>query len=167
MKRSSVWHMPRLVEFREKARVYLARRREAAIARGDCDRCCTRPRLLDHAQCAKCIEKRRTRERAQVEQQNEYVPLDEILERPRVRILRQLRHHDWTTPVELLDVLDVPGKSERNRYGAALAGAVTCGLIERRDLYSTAEYRITMRGREFLRREINSYEQRLGEGVAA
>ena len=161
MKRSAVWHLPKLVEFRKKATAYQQARRDAARLRGDCSKCGRRSAVGGSVRCAECQAKNRR------DPGDLYVPLDEVLAKPRIRILRQLRHHDWTIAVELLDLIGTTSASERNRYACVLGSAVVAGLVERRDRFGTFEYRITQAGRAALRAAFDSYEQRLGEGVAA
>ncbi len=74
-----------------------------------------------------------------------YVPLDELLERPRVRILRTLQRHDWMTTYELCELLNVP-EHERNTFGSMVNRLARLGLIDRRGARSF-EYRINAAGR--------------------
>ena len=91
----------------------------------------------------------------------DYTPLDELIAKPVVRLLRGLRFHDWITGPSLLDLCDVPPFDERDHlvrdaFTQALSRIVKRGLVERRDQLAprrefTAmrqyEYRITEAGR--------------------
>ncbi len=61
-----------------------------------------------------------------------YIPLDEWLDRPRVRMLRAMRFFDWVTAEDLFLALDVAeDKKERDNYSNALRRARQAGDIER------------------------------------
>lgn len=76
-----------------------------------------------------------------------YVPIDELLERPRVRILRALRRFDWITAIDLADVLDLPTeKGARDSFASMLGRLVRIGQVERRGV-RPFDYRITKEGR--------------------
>jgi hypothetical protein len=116
-----------------------------------------------------------------------YFPIDELLARPRVRMLRVLvRYDDWMGSDDLYDACEVPEDPRaRNSFSVELSRLVRVGEIERRKvrvtrLYrskmgSIGQYQITDKGREMLRdliaRTLPSPEEfvddDLGEGVAA
>lgn len=146
---------------------YMAKRRSAAVGRGDCMICCKRPKLPDRVRCGVCNELQRRANRAVYRAAHRpYEPLDEILSSPRVRVLRKLRWLDWTTTLTALDDLDVPS-DERKKYIAALSHALKMGQLEARATGGTKEYRITQAGKAALRELAADYDKRLGEGVAA
>lgn len=78
-----------------------------------------------------------------------YVPIDETLERMRVRLLRALRHFDWTSTDELVAAMGIDEQKERAGYRRSLAYSVRRGFVEcdRRD-NDVWRYRITPAGRE-------------------
>jgi hypothetical protein len=77
-----------------------------------------------------------------------YLPLDELLEQPRVRILRALRHFDATTLPELLETLNEP---EYHPYWHAMERLLRDGHVIRVGRL----HAITASGREL-------YEQLMG-----
>jgi hypothetical protein len=83
-----------------------------------------------------------------------YVPLDELLEAPRVRILRALRRLQWVESVDIFEALGDVLHSPRviNNYTTVLLRLVRDGWIKRREIrFGRAggryEYAITLRGR--------------------
>lgn len=72
-----------------------------------------------------------------------YLPVDELLELPRVRVLRVLRHFDWLGSSDMLLALNEPNYDAVWR---ALVAHIKDGNIERRGS-GPHEYRITQRGR--------------------
>jgi len=77
-----------------------------------------------------------------------YAPIDETLERMRVRLLRTLRHFDWTSSDELVVAMGIDEPSERKGYRRALAYSVRRGFVEcdrRND--EPWRYRLTPAGR--------------------
>lgn len=123
-------------------------RRDAARERGDCQRCYRRPgRVVNgtaRATCEHCHEHHQRPLAA-------YRPLDEVLARPTVRVLRALQWFDGVTAADLLDALDIEDEGERNDYNHRLWWAGTRGYVrgERWGLY-----RITDAGRAWLAKQI-------------
>lgn len=77
-----------------------------------------------------------------------YMPVDETLGRMRVRVLRTLRHFDWTSTDELVAAMGIEEPAERKGYRRSLADSVRRGFIEcDRRVRSAWRYRITMAGR--------------------
>lgn len=84
-----------------------------------------------------------------------YTPIETILEMPTVRVLRAMRHHGWICGVDLLDSLHIPGETlERFNYHTIMYRLRRDGLIERRRLVGSTEYRITDAGRRDLARRL-------------
>ena len=78
---------------------------------------------------------------------NRYLPVDELLDLPRVRVLRVLRHFDWATSTDLcvaLGELNVAGKALIHN---ALSTHVEEGNVERLSHCVPYSYRITAAGR--------------------
>lgn len=73
-----------------------------------------------------------------------YRPLDELLESPRVQILRRMRHFDWATADDIALALDTePGDA----FNKALSRLVAQSLVDRRgDGVWMFTYRINARG---------------------
>jgi hypothetical protein len=103
-------------------------------------------------------------------QGDRYIPLDEWLARPWVRILRQLRWMDWATTEALYLALELPDfdrswGQERDRFSAALCSLARAGEVQRRRVSSRRwnrvthanEYRITERGRAALEKLNRDY----------
>lgn len=81
-----------------------------------------------------------------------YIPLDELLARPRYRILRRLLRADWLSAFDLFDSLDVPDYDgaltpERRTYSATLTHLVRAGMVEADHGRLPGVYRITETGR--------------------
>ncbi len=78
-----------------------------------------------------------------------YMPIDETLGRMRVRVLRALRHFDWTSTDELVWAIGIEEQAERASYRRTLADSVRRGLVEcdRRERQAW-RYRITPAGRQ-------------------
>lgn len=75
-----------------------------------------------------------------------YQPIDESLERPRVRILRAIRHHDWITSADLGKQLEIPSERHAwNCHAVLMARLVREGRLERRGSLPF-HYRITAVG---------------------
>lgn len=85
-----------------------------------------------------------------------YIPIDETLSMPIVRVLRTLRHFEWVTSGELLYVLGVNERGrEHNALHRALSRACVSGYIETRGpSRNYREYRITSKGRAELKRRL-------------
>lgn len=101
-----------------------------------------------------------------------YMPIDELLEQPLVKMLRALRHFGWIDILDLLDVLNVAPNDrvgvqsiERNNLSQAMVRAARTGLIERRPTRrhtqvrtssgrNVYDVRITPRGRDWLARRL-------------
>ncbi len=79
-----------------------------------------------------------------------HVPIEVKLGRPRLRILRAMRHLDWERANEVLRVAGAPdhsGTTEYNNLSAVLGRLVGLGLVERRGAKNAFEYLITDAGR--------------------
>lgn len=103
-----------------------------------------------------------------------YVPIDELLEQPLIRLLRALRHFGWVDIADLLDAMDVAPNErtgvagrERNGVSVALRRCVRDGLIERRrsrrhtQTRTTSgrnvyDVRLTSAGRTFLSQRLDT-----------
>lgn len=88
-----------------------------------------------------------------------YIPLDERLSRPRVRVLRALLHFDWVLVLDLAIALDIPlggnrQTPERMSFDTALARCVRRGEVERQGRKNESHYRITATGRRLLAAEL-------------
>ncbi len=71
-----------------------------------------------------------------------YRPLDEVLDRPRVRILRALRWFDWVEPQDLFAAIGAPDEETlRDRYVKALSQSVLAGHVERAKRRTRVTYR--------------------------
>jgi DNA-binding transcriptional ArsR family regulator len=84
-----------------------------------------------------------------------YLPLDELLEEPRVRVLRLLRHFDSASLPELLDAAREPATWNSPPYQAfsrALLRHVEAGHVERFGQQQRYRYRVTASGRRELAR---------------
>jgi hypothetical protein len=89
-----------------------------------------------------------------------YTPVDELLGRLRVRVLRAMVHFDWCAYPELIDALDLTDdRHERDAFSTTLRRLVRDGSLERQRrttidtwLDGGYSYRITSRGRDRLRR---------------
>lgn len=106
---------------------------------------------------------------------SKYVPIEDVLARPKVRILRALRWFGWVSRRELFDALDVTFE-HRKAWGSlysALRGLVVVGCVEsvERELRDAATdrvvheqiYCITDRGRFDLARTMRQYEASVSE----
>ncbi len=114
-----------------------------------------------------------------------YTPIEDILDRPRVRLLRAMRWLDWIEPRDLFDQIELVESSvdcnrDRDRHWRGISALHAEGAIEQRSVRQMSkgngaqrkwieknEYRITKAGKDLLRRMLEAYEHRLGEGVAA
>lgn len=142
--------------------------RRARIARARAERLCFRclkPALVRDGKtltrCAVCLpkineaERRRARKRAA--ERGGYTPLDVILECASVRLLRAMQRFDGVSGPDLLDVLDVTGRT-RETCATKLSLAVRIGHASRVD----GLYRITPAGRSWLEGQL----RRADNGVA-
>ena len=132
--------------------------------------------MLNRVRCRECFNVNRAKHRSAQrrtanggrEPGDKYVPIEQILDVPRIRILRALRWFDWATTETLFDVLDVPtSKAERDRFAVTLSRASRSGDIEKRRTFGPCEFRTTAAGLATIQRACADYDQRLGEGVAA
>jgi hypothetical protein len=110
---------------------------------GICRRCPT-PCLEDHGMCARCRRKenasarvrmrklRRRRRAAERREVASYVPIDEVVSLPRVRILRAARRLEWFTTDELNKDLGVIDAVPRNTNTKMIGRLVTLGRLQRR-----------------------------------
>jgi hypothetical protein len=78
-----------------------------------------------------------------------YRPVDEILERPSIRILRAIRWFDAVTATDLLDAMDIT--EDRAAWAVRLAQLARDGLLSGG---SWRVYRITPAGRAWLARQL-------------
>lgn len=84
-----------------------------------------------------------------------YKPIDVVLAKPRVRLLRALRFFDWTSNEQLFDALGVPlfdedDRTERDAYAAALSRLVRVEmLVERREQLTKRRERNGLRAYEY------------------
>lgn len=137
-------------------RLYIAERRAAARAAGNCQQCLKRPgRIVDgkrRSQCQVCIDAytRPVSRPAKQRTLSGYQPIDETLQLPRVRLLRALRWFDWVTLHDLLDALDMDECDDRPRW----AHKTAMHLLSRGGFVETLRvplvgvmYRITAKGR--------------------
>ena len=84
-----------------------------------------------------------------------YVPLDLLLEMPRVRLLRLLaRIDEWLGAIEISEMLDVGDETDRRALSQAISRGARDGLLEFREIGagwswigSPRQYRISDRGR--------------------
>jgi len=92
-----------------------------------------------------------------------YVPLDELLQVPAVRVLRALSRYDWIERQDLYDALDLPPNRAApqllNTYHMAVSRSVRLGHIEARDCrffrqFMTRDFRITPAGRAWLAKRL-------------
>jgi DNA-binding MarR family transcriptional regulator len=95
-----------------------------------------------------------------------YRPLDEILSRPRMQILRALRWFDAVTSEELLLAVNAPDydharNPERNNYTHNLRRLVKDGLVESDEAEWPYRYRITPKGRDAIRALRDNYNRAL------
>jgi DNA-binding MarR family transcriptional regulator len=81
-----------------------------------------------------------------------YLPLDELLEMPRVRVLRALRRFDWMSVREMLDALNEHEPRVNIALWRALAVLVDAGHAEKAPNGRGHIYRITAGGRRELER---------------
>lgn len=72
-----------------------------------------------------------------------YLALDEVLERPRIRILRALLRFDWASADEIRVALDEP---DAELVSWTLRNMRRCGEIERKGPIMESVYRITRTG---------------------
>jgi hypothetical protein len=73
-----------------------------------------------------------------------YVPLDEWLQMPRTRILRALRFFDWAEGSDLRIACGVveDDKGASDRHNATIKRLIEGGLVQRRRIGATYEYRL-------------------------
>lgn len=99
-----------------------------------------------------------------------YEPIEDILARPKVRILRALRWFGWVTAADLFTALDLSDwvrngdNRERLNYTSTLRGLVNAGRVERDGHGRGVEhaYRLTDLGRADLARMLRKYEESIG-----
>lgn len=77
---------------------------------------------------------------------NRYLPLDELLAMPRVRILRTLTHFDWASGEDINVALDNLDERSANAHSMCLGRMVREGLVERRGLWGRSGSRRESRG---------------------
>ncbi len=92
-----------------------------------------------------------------------YTPLDELLARPRVKILRILNRCDWFDSFDLYEACGAGAGTEGyGKFQSAVQDAVTCGDVDRRAFLkgkltqgktgALCQYRVTAQGRAKLAR---------------
>lgn len=97
-----------------------------------------------------------------------YRPLDQLLDNPRILVLRGLNRFDWVEPADLFDAIGVAEHvgPERNTFTKALSRAVQLGHVQRMTVPSMTGWndthltlvRITSSGRRQLRLELATAE---------
>lgn len=130
-------------------------------ASGSC-RWCSSPPALGRALCERHLVEARANNRAYNARKKQgvivlatakrereaYVPLDEQMSAPRVRILRGLRFADWPHARDLFAQLDVHYPSaEYGSHERALSRLVRAGLVEARGKRGDWTYSLTAEGR--------------------
>lgn len=131
-------------------RAYHARRRALSKELGLCQRCNKPAAVRDGktlSRCAMCLPKinaKRTQER-------HYIPLDAILERPKVQLLRMLTRFDLASTSDLLIALGID--HNRGVYTSDIAELRACGLITQADS-RFGRYAITPAGRAWLAKQL-------------
>lgn len=93
-----------------------------------------------------CAQRSRER-RSETGPRIEYTPIDELLELPKVRLLRGLRRHDWVDFGDLLVALEV---TYSDTYAKAVSRLVDDGHVARAARCWGTSYRITPEGRAHL-----------------
>lgn len=96
-----------------------------------------------------------------------YEPIEDILARPKVRILRALRWFGWVSLHDLADALDVAFVTgESNEEWKSLYDSirylVKTGRVEARGSSWDTEYILTDLGRADLARTLRKYEESIG-----
>jgi hypothetical protein len=82
---------------------------------------------------------------------NTYIPFDELIAMPRIRVLRLMRRFDWFSSIDLFDVLRV-AEHEIANYNKVLSRLVANGHVDRAgDGIGCYRYRINDRGVDSLR----------------
>lgn len=81
-----------------------------------------------------------------------YLPLDELLDLPRVRVLRVLRRFDWATQADICGALDEYTNAAWQALNSAIRRHVASGSVERLSGVVPYQYRITSAGRAELAR---------------
>ncbi len=88
-----------------------------------------------------------------------YHPMDGVLSKPTVRVLRAIRFFDWAPSADILDAAGAPEyvfrsgvgtNTERNGITSALKRLASDGLVDRRGSHPRFEYRINARGKAAL-----------------
>ena len=82
--------------------------------------------------------------------QPRYIPVDELLDRPRFRVLRMLRFFDWASVHDLMVAIDETHRAAQQAINRALALGVQAGHIVRDASSLPHLYRITDAGRAHL-----------------
>lgn len=136
---------------RVKRAEYLRMRRLADAAAGRCTKCRSRPASPGVKNCAHCQEQN-TASKAT----GGYVPWDELLARPSIRILRVMAHMGWVGSSVVMDALglgkdDVDYRRHKNTLSPDL---VESGCVEIRNDLGLPVYRITPAGRTWLAKQL-------------
>lgn len=76
-----------------------------------------------------------------------YLPIDELLELPRVRVLRALKHFDWMSMKQICEWLNEHDSASWQALNSALKRHTESGCVELRDSTIPRHYRITPKGR--------------------
>ena len=129
---------------------------------------CGRPGYVDKSRCDKCIAKRKTYVRRESGPQGlKYEPIDEILAKPKTRLMRLLARNDWMHIREIFEYLEVDGDRPRDNMRRSLIGLVDYGLVDTRGGWSTRQYRLTLAGRDDLACILDNQYVEMGEYDAA
>lgn len=122
--------------------VFVERNRARKLAKKLAGVCldCPAPALEDNLRCGVCRERDLANRRVSARQtaQDEsaaiaaYVPVDEVVDLARVRVLRAARHLDWFESGALLVELGYEDERHRNTLTAAITRLAKSGGFERR-----------------------------------
>lgn len=97
-----------------------------------------------------------------------YMPLDELLEMPRVRILRTLQRFDWATCEDVRLALGIDAdERDANTFSTMITRLAREGYLERDNAQFPPRYRINECGREHLRDLLARAGAEVREGAVA
>jgi len=113
---------------------------------GKCRRCPKRAQQ-DHGLCRRCAKIDREKTRARMAalrarrraEDARYLPLEEVVDLTRVRVLRAARYLDWFSTAELNEILGNATMTRRNTATAMLGRLTRAGLFERRAVPSVCD----------------------------
>lgn len=94
-----------------------------------------------------------------------YVPLDEILASPSIRVLRYLRRCDWVESIDVCDALGVDARKEKARIHSVLKFLVNQGHVDVSTSHCAKYYKINTRGLGKLSAVLLRYETTLNTGA--